>query len=80
MAQTPLSRPSRMVLKLALETRRPLDIAAVSDQLGFSAIQAESELRELTDRGFLRETGAGFALAQDREHDAREAAILQEAQ
>ena len=44
MAQTPLSRPSRMVLKLALETRRPLDIAAVSDQLGFSAIQAESEL------------------------------------
>jgi hypothetical protein len=68
------------VLKLALETRRPVDVAAVSDQLGFSAIQAESELRELADRGFLRETGAGFALAQGREHDAREAAILQEAQ
>ena len=77
MAPTPLSRPSRMVLKLALETQRPLDVATVSDQLGFSAIQAESELRELTGHGYLREAGGRFALEEHRAPEARQAAMLQ---
>jgi hypothetical protein len=50
----PLARTSEMVLKLAVERGR-VDAAAVEAELGFTRIEAGSELRELASRGFLFE-------------------------
>jgi hypothetical protein len=52
-----LSLPTQMVLKLAVDERRTLAASDLMEEFGFSAIQANSEWRELERRGFLHEIG-----------------------
>jgi hypothetical protein len=44
-----------MVLKLVVDVRRQVSPSDVVTELGFTPIEAASELRELARRGFLRE-------------------------
>ena len=50
-----LPRTTQMVLRLAMAEQRAVDASDVQAELGFTPIQAASELRELARRGFLHE-------------------------
>jgi hypothetical protein len=50
-----LARTTEMVLKLVIDERRRVAASDVVTELGFTPIEAASELRELARRGFVHE-------------------------
>jgi hypothetical protein len=64
-----LARTTEMVLKLVVDGRRRVSPSDVVAALGFTPIEAASELRELARRGFVREV-TGEAGEPEYEFDA----------
>jgi hypothetical protein len=69
-----LARTTEMVLKLVVDERRRVAASDVVAELGFTPIEAASELRELARRGFVHEVSnqseGGAAGAPVYEFDA----------